>query len=39
MAERGMRLQVNVQDGTLWIDDGSSSVEVTPQALVKPRES
>jgi uncharacterized protein YaeQ len=39
MAERGMRLQVNVQDGTLWIDDGSSSVEVTPQVLMKPRES
>ena len=37
MAQRGMRLQVNVQDGTLWIDDGSSSVEVTPVPLMKPR--
>jgi len=37
LAERSMRLQVNVQDGTAWIDNGSRSVEVTPQALMKPR--
>lgn len=38
LAERGMRLQVNVQDGTAWVDNGSRSVEVTPQALMRPRD-
>ena len=37
LAERSMRLQVNIQDGTLWIDNGQRSVEVTPVPLLKPR--
>ena len=37
LANRSMRLQVNVQDGVVWIDDGSQSVELTPQVLVRPR--
>ena len=37
LAERSMRLQVNIQDGTVWMDNGSRSVEVTPQPLLKPR--
>jgi len=38
LAERSMRLQVNVQDGTVWIDNGSRSVEMVLQPLMKPRE-
>lgn len=33
LAERSMRLQVNVQDGVVWIANGSASVELTPQPL------
>ena len=33
LAQRGMQLQVNVQDGTAWIGDGECSVEVVPQRL------
>jgi uncharacterized protein YaeQ len=37
MAARSMRLQVNVQDGVVWVDDGQRSVELTLQPLLKPR--
>ena len=31
LAERSMQLQVTVQDGAIWVDDGTRSVEVTPK--------
>ncbi|MDX9845005.1 MAG: YaeQ family protein [Aquabacterium sp.] len=35
LAQRGMQLQVTVQDGTLWINDGvHDSVEITPLKLM-----
>jgi uncharacterized protein YaeQ len=33
LAERGMQLQVTVQDGTVWMSTGSESVEITPRRL------
>lgn len=33
LAQRGMQLQVTVQDGTVWVGDGAHSVEITPQRL------
>lgn len=33
IAQRGMQLQVSVQDGTVWIGDGKKSVEITPIQL------
>lgn len=33
LAERTMQLQVTVQDGTVWVSNGHSSVEITPQRL------
>jgi uncharacterized protein YaeQ len=33
LAQRTMQLQVTVQDGTVWVGDGTRSVEVTPQRL------
>lgn len=33
LAQRGMQLQVSVQDGTAWVGDGQRSVEVTPERL------
>ncbi len=33
-AQRSMQLQVSVQDGTVWVSDGTTSVEVTPQRLM-----
>jgi uncharacterized protein YaeQ len=38
LAERSMRLQVNVQDGVVWVDNGSASAEVTPQPLRRAAE-
>ncbi|MED5618677.1 YaeQ family protein [Ideonella sp. BN130291] len=38
LAERSMRLQVNIQDGTVSMDNGSRGVELTLQPLMKPRE-
>ena len=32
-AQRGMQLQLSVQDGTVWVGDGERSVELTPQRL------
>ena len=36
LAQRSMQWQVTVQDGTVWVSDGTHSVEVTPQALQTP---
>ena len=33
LAERGMQLQVTVQDGTVWMSSSSDSVEITPRRL------
>lgn len=33
LATRSMQLQVTVQDGLVWVSDGSTTVEVHPQAL------
>ncbi|MEO6896291.1 MAG: YaeQ family protein, partial [Caldimonas sp.] len=33
LAQRGMRLQVNRQDGVIFVADGSRSVEITPVRL------
>lgn len=33
LAQRTMQLQVTVQDGAVWVGDGTRSVEVSPQRL------
>jgi uncharacterized protein YaeQ len=33
LAQRGMQLQVSVQDGTAWVGDGNQSIEITPVRL------
>jgi uncharacterized protein YaeQ len=33
LAQRGMQLQISVQDGTAWVGDGQRSVEITPVRL------
>ena len=33
LAQRTMQLQVTVQDGTVWVGDGSDSIEIAPQRL------
>lgn len=33
LAERTMNLQVTVQDGSIWVGDGSRSVEIVPRRL------
>jgi uncharacterized protein YaeQ len=33
LAQRSMQLQMTVQDGTVWVNDGNHNVEITPQAL------
>jgi uncharacterized protein YaeQ len=33
LAQRTMQLQVTVQDGTVWVGDGTRSIEVVPQRL------
>jgi uncharacterized protein YaeQ len=33
LAQRTMQLQVTVQDGAVWIGDGTSTVEITPTLL------
>jgi uncharacterized protein YaeQ len=37
LAQRSMQLQVTVQDGTVWINDGAQTVEITPQRLTAER--
>lgn len=36
LAQRTMTLQVTVQDGSIWIGDGTHSIEVTPRRLCGP---
>lgn len=36
LAQRTMQLQITVQDGTVWVNDGTRSVEITPQQLMGP---
>jgi uncharacterized protein YaeQ len=33
LAQRGMQLQITIQDGTVWMSTGSESVEITPRRL------
>ena len=33
LAQRSMQLQVSVQDGTAWVGDGQSSIEINPLRL------
>ena len=33
IAQRGMQLQISVQDGTVWIGDGTRSIEIMPKRL------
>lgn len=33
MAQRSMQLQVSIQDGTAYVSDGNTTVDVQPQAL------
>ena len=33
LAQRSMQWQVTVQDGSVWVSDGTQSVELSPQAL------
>jgi uncharacterized protein YaeQ len=33
LAQRSMQLQVSVQDASVWVGDGQSSIEITPQHL------
>ena len=39
LAQRTMQLQVTVQDGAIWIGDGTRSIEVAPQRLSGPAAS
>lgn len=36
MAQRSMQLQFTVQDGTVWVNDGQESVEISPIKLMGP---
>ncbi|HEX5373739.1 MAG TPA: YaeQ family protein [Aquabacterium sp.] len=36
MAQRSMQLQITVQDGTVWVNDGQESVEISPIKLMGP---
>ena len=38
MAQRSMQLQFTVQDGSVWVNDGQETVEVTPQRLTPDRQ-
>jgi uncharacterized protein YaeQ len=38
LAERSMQIQVTVQDGSIWVGEGSRSVEVTPVRLFGGRD-
>ena len=33
LANRSMQLQITVQDGLVWVSDGTQTVELHPQAL------
>ena len=34
LARRTMQLQISVQDGTVWVNDGEQTVEITPVKLM-----
>jgi uncharacterized protein YaeQ len=36
LAQRNLKLQVTVQDGSVWVGDGTRSVEITPRHLQSP---
>ena len=36
LAARSMQLQFTVQDGTVWVNDGDETVELTPLKLIGP---
>lgn len=36
LAKRTMRLQVTVQDESIWVGDGTQSIEITPKRLMRP---
>lgn len=36
LAQRTMQLQITVQDGTVWVNNGASSVEIAPVQLMAP---
>ena len=38
LAERNMRLQCTIQDGTIWLGGDSKQVELAPQTLFAPAE-
>ncbi len=38
LAERNMRLQCTIQDGTIWLGGERSQVELAPQTLLAPAE-
>lgn len=33
LAQRSMQLQITVQDGAVWVNDGNDTVEITPNKL------
>ena len=33
LAQRGMQLQISVQDGTVWVGQGDATIELTPRRL------
>jgi len=36
LAKRSMQLQLTIQDGTIWVNDGDTTVEITPVRLMGP---
>lgn len=39
LAQRGMQLNVSVQDGTVWFSSSADSVQITPIELMQPRKN
>ena len=37
LAKRTMQLQLTVQDGTVWVNDGEQTIEITPVKLMGPQ--
>lgn len=37
LASRSMRLQCTIQDGTVWLADGTDNHEFSPRVLMRPR--
>lgn len=38
LTARSMRLQCTIQDGQVWITDGTETVSVEPERLMGPRD-